>query len=65
MTQPYLDLFERSARRLGARVCLGGDGKRPVYIWIRSKKREAEELDGEEAIGEEEGIPPKTTTGKE
>ena len=46
-------------------MCLGGDGKRTVYIWIRSKKREAEELDGEEAIGEEEGIPPKTTTGKE
>ena len=45
----------------------GGGGNRTVYIWRGGNNRAAaaEESDGEEAIGKEEGIPLETTTSRE
>ena len=44
------------------RGCPGGGGNRTVYIW---RGQRTEELEAEETIGEEEGMPPETTTGWE
>ena len=65
-TQPIMDLCERSARRLGARVSQSW-WYQDVIDLEGAKKRAAEaaELDREETIGKEEGIPLETKTGQE
>ena len=65
-TRPILYLYERSDWRTGAKVSrrwwehdgldLEGEKKREAV---------AAELDGEETIGEDEGMPLETTTGRE
>ena len=63
-TQPIMDLFERAARRPGARVSLRWWEKDGLYL-EGGKKRAAAEFDGDETIGDEEGMPLETRTGRE
>ena len=57
-TRPILDLYERSAWRPGARVSRRWWGKDGLDL-ERAKKKAAAvaKSDGEETIGEEEGMP--------
>ena len=65
-TRPILDLYERSARRPGARVSRRWREQDSLYLeGAKKRAAAAAELDGEEAIYEEERMPPETTTGRE
>ena len=63
-TQPILDLCDQSSRRPGAWVSQRWWEQDGLYL-EGAKKRSASELDGEEAINEEEGMPLEMTTGRE
>ena len=58
-TQPILDLYERSARRPGVRVSRRWWEQAGLELeWVKESVSEAaSDLDREEPIGEEEGMP--------
>ena len=64
VARPILDLYERSDWRLGAWVYQQWWEQDSLYL-EGVKKRAAKELDGEETISEEEGMPPETTMVRE
>ena len=65
-TRPILDLCERSARRLGVRVSRRWWEQDSLDLEGTKKKISvAAESDGEDTIGEEEGMTRETTTGWE
>ena len=64
-TRPILDLYKRYTRRQGVMVSLRWWQQDSLDLEGAKKKAEAAaaaESDGEETIGEEEGIPLDTTT---
>ena len=63
-TQTILDFCERADRRPEARVSRRWWEQDGLYL-EGAKKRAVAELDREEAIDKEEGMPPETTTFRE
>ena len=64
--RPILDLYERSAQRPGAKVSWRWWEQDGLYLEGYNKRAEAAaELEGEETMDKEEGMPLETTTGRE
>ena len=65
-TRPILDLCERSDWRLGERLYRRWWEQEGLYLeGAKKRAAAAAESDGEETIGEEEGMPLETTIGWE